>query len=243
MKQNIKTIGLIGHANFHNALMSSVRQKIGQKNGLPYVYCHIEDSFIRKEYDKSCETALCYAAAFRQMGVSAIAFTTPEFYNLASQVTEVSGLPVIHLGNIVGQKIKTSGLRRVGVLGLNVAVLKDSILEHAGKSSGAEIYVPDDRHIQYVNNVIDKITRGNNRKQSEEDCLFDAISSMHLDHQIQGVVLLRPELKPSFHEAAQKRFCYERVNDKNFQFIDGTELLVEAIVDYCYGNKEKMVFY
>lgn len=230
----LKTIGLIGYYNLHDPLTEGVKQKLGAEYEPQYVYCNIDRRLIDDEWSKVRDIVLRNAFAFRYMDVAAIAFTAPELYEFAPRVAEKSGLPVIHLGDLIGQAIKNSGLRRIGFLGSKSPMSEDPILARISKVSDAEIYLPEERYIKRVDAVLKRIMQDSEYKYNskDEDALFSAISNLHINNDIQGVVLNRLEFKSIFNTAAKIRFRTEHVNNQNFQFFDGSDLLVQALVDF-----------
>lgn len=231
----LKTIGLIGCTDLHDSLMECVKQQLGAEDESQYVYCNIDRRLIDSEWGKVRDIVLRNAFAFRYMDVAAIAFTTPELYEFAPRVADRSGLKIIHLGDIIGQAIKNSGLRRVGFLGSVSDASKDPILSRIDKVCDAEFYMPTDWYMKRVKNVIKRMECSIDYKYSgaDEEVLFGAVSNMHLDNEIQGVVLNCPEFRRIFNDAAKNRFRSERINNQDFQFFDSTELLVKALVEFA----------
>lgn len=231
----LKTIGLIGCTDLHDSLMECVKQQLGAEYEPQYVYCNIDRRLIDSEWGKVRDIVLRNAFAFRYMDVAAIAFTTPELYEFAPRVTKKSGLPVIHLGDVIGQAIKNSGLRRIGFLDSKSDVTKDPILSRIDKTSDVEIYMSEDRYIKRVGEVVKRITQNPDYKYdiSDEDTLFSAISNMHINNDIQGVILNRLEFKSIFNDTSKSRFRINHLNNQDFQFFDSTELLVKALVEFA----------
>lgn len=231
----LKTIGLIGCHNLHDPLTKCVKQQVGPEYELPYIYCHIDRRLFANEWDRVRETVLHSAYAFRFMSVSAIAFTAPELYEFAPRVAEKSGLPVIHLGDVIGQAIKNSGLRRIGFLNQESTSAENPVLARINKNTDAEIFLPENRFAKRVGHVIERIAQNPDYRYNSDDenDLFSAISSLHINNEIQGVVLDRPEFRSILNEAAKFRFRNDHLNNPDFQFFDGPELLVQAIVDFA----------
>lgn len=230
----LKTIGLIGCTDLYDPLTKCIKQQLGAEYEPQYVYCNIDRRLISSEWGKVREIVLRNAFAFRYMDVAAIAFTTPELYEFAPRVTEKSGLPVIHLGDVIGQAIKNSGLRRIGFLGSKSDATKDPILSRINKTSDAEIYIPEDWYTQRVNGTIKRIAQDPEYRYNskDENALFSAISNMHINSDIQGVILNRLEFKSIFNDDSKSRFRTNHLNDQDFQFFDSTDLLVKALVEF-----------
>lgn len=100
-------------------------------------------------------------AGLRAAGAEGLLIATNTMHKVADAVTRGNGLPLLHIGDAVGQALKGGGHRRAGLLGTRFTMEDSFLIDHLRLHHGIETMVPgaDDR--ADVHRIIfDELCRG-----------------------------------------------------------------------------------
>ncbi len=91
---------------------------------------------------------------------------------VADGVEQAVGIPLVHIGDAVGQVIQQAGMRKVGLLGTRFTMEEDFLKARLREKFGIESIVPDKEDRDTVHSVIyDELVNGDIRDESRKKYL------------------------------------------------------------------------
>lgn len=122
------------------------------------------------EWDLLGERLGASAARLRAAGAHGLLLATNTMHLVADAVRAAAApLPLLHIGDAVGQALRAAGHRRVGLLGTRFTMERRFLAEHLRLRHGLEVSVPAPPDRDAVHAVIyDELCRGQVRDASRE---------------------------------------------------------------------------
>ena len=160
----MQTIGLIGGMSWESSLVYyrdlnlGVQQRLGglssPRLALTTVdfaeVTHLEDD---ERWDQVGVLLADAARGVERAGADFLLLCTTTFHKVADQVEEAVDIPVLHLADVVAEKVLAAGVGTVGLVGTKVAMSESFFVERLA-GHGLTVIVPDEHHHDFLNDAI-----------------------------------------------------------------------------------------
>ncbi len=167
-----KIIGLIGgmswesSAAYYRIINERVRDRLGGLHSArclmwSFDFAEVEALQHAGRWDDA--TALMIEAARRleRGGADFLVICTNTMHRMADDLQAAVALPLLHIADPTAERIRASGLRRVGLLGTAFTMEQDFYKGRLTERHGLEVLIPDDEDRAVVHRVIyDELVQG-----------------------------------------------------------------------------------
>jgi aspartate racemase len=165
MKQ--ATIGLIGgmswesSAEYYRIINQEMTRRLGGVHSARCLMWSVDFDEIKRlqhEGDWARLAELMREAALRleRGGADFIVLCTNTMHRLASDISSAVNIPLLHIADPTAERIKTSGLHRIGLLGTAFTMEQDFYKGRLQQRHGLEVMVPGAEDRQTVHEIIYK---------------------------------------------------------------------------------------
>ena len=162
--RNVQNIGLVGgmswesSAEYYKLLNVGVEKRLGGLHSARTVMTSVEFAEITAlqeagRWDEVAELLSVAAQGVQAAGADFLLLCTTAFHRVADQVEEAIDIPLLHLGDVVATAVKTSGLKKVALLGTSFSMGHPFFTERFARH-GVEVIVPAEQHHEPINRII-----------------------------------------------------------------------------------------
>jgi len=202
--RNMKVIGLIGGMSWNSTLEyyrvinELVAGKLGGLHSAHIVlysldFDQIERAQREARWDDAATILVKAGTALKQAGVDFLVICTNTMHKVADVVAERTDLPVLHIGDAVGNAVTEQGLHKVGLLGTRFVMEGQFYRDRLQKRFGIAVLVPGEEEQAMVHRIIyDELCHGEIRASSRRVCL--EIIERLTGRSAEGIVLACTEL-------------------------------------------------
>jgi len=100
------------------------------------------------------------ARGVERAGADFLLLCTTTFHKVADQIEAAVGMPLLHLGDVVAEEVRSQGVSKVGFIGTTVAMSDGFFAERLARH-GLETVMPDPGHHDMLNSAIyDELVHG-----------------------------------------------------------------------------------
>lgn len=160
----METIGLIGgmswesSAEYYRILNEEAKRQLG---GLHSAKCilysldfeEIEALQAQGNWQEAGEVLGAAAASLERAGADFIVICTNTMHKAAGAVEQNIGIPLLHIGDATAVKVKSAGIRKIGLLGTRYTMEMDFYKSRL-EAHGLEVVIPEEGERQEINRVI-----------------------------------------------------------------------------------------
>lgn len=160
----METIGLIGgmswesSAEYYRILNEEAKRQLG---GLHSAKCilysldfeEIEALQAQGNWQEAREVLGAAAASLERAGADFIVICTNTMHKAAGAVEQNIGIPLLHIGDATAVKVKSAGIRKIGLLGTRYTMEMDFYKSRL-EAHGLEVVIPEEGERQEINRVI-----------------------------------------------------------------------------------------
>src|SRR5690606_22796904 len=150
---SMQTVGLLGGMGWESSLHyfrllnQGVDERLGGLHSARSVMVSVDFAEISalQEQERWDEVAALLATAARGVeagGADFLVMCTTAFHRVAEQVAAAVEIPVLHLGDVIADRIREQGLTRVALLG-TAFVMGRKFFSDRLEANGVEVLVPD----------------------------------------------------------------------------------------------------
>jgi len=161
----MKVIGLIGGMSWNSTLEyyrlinEGVSSKLGGFHSARIVLYSLDFEDIERtqreaRWDDATDILIDAGTGLKQAGVDFLVICTNTMHKVADLVAERIGLPLLHIGDAVGDAIKERGLHKIGLLGTRFVMKEDFYRDRLEKYFGIEVLVPPEEEQNIVDRII-----------------------------------------------------------------------------------------
>ena len=161
---NLKTIGLIGGMSwestvtYYKIINETVKEKLG---GLHSAKCilysvdfqEIEECQANGNWEKSGEILGEAAYNLEKAGADFIVICTNTMHKVVNQIKEKISVPILHIAEMIAEKILEKGLKNIALLGTKYTMEQD-FYKSKLIEKGINVIIPDKNDIETINEVI-----------------------------------------------------------------------------------------
>jgi aspartate racemase len=194
----MKTIGLIGGmswestADYYRYINQGVNRRLGGLHSAKCMLysCDFEEVVRLQKAGAWGEAAALLADAARKLeagGCDAILICTNTMHVVAGEVQQAVGIPLLNIVDATADRVKTNGLRKVGLLG-TLYTMEHSFYTDRLREQGLDAIVPDEEDRLRVHEVIfNELCKGELNPDSKSD--FMRIVERLRERGAEGVIL------------------------------------------------------
>ena len=228
----MKTLGMIGGTSWHSTIEyyrlinELVGERIGSQANPELIIYSINIELMRKQDREKINTKyLEVSRKLQKAGAEAIIICANTPHMTYSYIQPQIEIPVLHIGEAIGQEARNRGLSKVGLLGNKPTVTGSFIPDYLKEHFGIETLLPSHNDIlrshYFVSN---ELTQGKFTKKAREFYL-DQIESFR-DQGADGVILGCTELPLLITE-----------KEVNFPLIATTQLHAKLAADFILKDE------
>jgi len=200
----MKNIGLIGGMSWNSSMEyyrlinELVSQRLGNLHSAKLVLFSLDFEQIRDAQDEGrfADVAIALTEAGRALqraGAEFLVICTNTMHKFASEVESGSGLPLIHIADVVGKAIRNYGVFRVGLLGTKLTMEDNFYRERLKENFNIEVLIPEAKDRATLQRIIyDELCQERVEASSRRSCA--GIIGRLAQRGAQGVILGCTEL-------------------------------------------------
>jgi aspartate racemase len=167
----MQTIGLVGGmswestAVYYRDLNLGVQQRLGGLSSPKLVLSAVDFAELtaledEERWPQIGDLLAGAAQGVERGGADFLLLCTTTFHKVADQVEASVGIPLLHLGDVVAEEVRSQGVDRVGFIGTTVAMSDGFFAERLARH-GLEVVIPDPQHHGLLNSAIyDELVHG-----------------------------------------------------------------------------------
>lgn len=168
----MRTLGLLGGMSWESTLVyyrrinQGVAARRGGLHSAPLRLASLDFAEVAAlqaadDWDAAAALLGRAGAGLREGGAQALLIATNTMHKVAALVTEISGLPLLHIGDATGRALQAAGARRAGLLGTRFTMEDRFLADHLERHFGIATRVPDAVDRAELHRVIfDELCRG-----------------------------------------------------------------------------------
>lgn len=174
----MKTIGIIGgmswesSALYYRALNEGVKRKLGGLHSAKIAMISLDFDEIAAlqaagDWARSAEILGAAGSRLKVAGADFLLIATNTMHIVATEVEAMAGLPVLHIADATGRRLKEHGISRVGLLGTAFTMEKDFYKGRLSSKHGLDLLVPEADDRADVHRIIyEELCKGSVKEQS-----------------------------------------------------------------------------
>jgi aspartate racemase len=234
----MKKIGLIGgmswesSAEYYRIINQLTKDTLGPLYSAKSLMATVNFDEIKKlqyenKWNEAAELLAEEARSLERGGADCIILCTNTMHKLADAIQEAVRIPLLHIADGTAEKIKTAGLKRIGLLGTIFTMEHDFYKGRLTDKYGLEVIVPNeaDRHI--INDVIYKeLVQGQVVADSKAE--YIRIMKQLISEGAEGIILGCTEIMLLVGQ-----------QDSSVPVFDTTTLHAVAAVEFALGRSVK----
>jgi len=167
----VQTIGLVGgmswesSAAYYKLLNLGVEERLGGLHSARTVMSSVEFAEVtalqaEERWDEVAEILCTAARGVQAAGADFLLLCTTTFHRVSDEVEAAIDIPLLHLGDVVADAVRSRGLTKVALLGTSYAMERPFFTERFARR-GVEVIVPAEEHHASINRIIyDELVHG-----------------------------------------------------------------------------------
>jgi aspartate racemase len=231
----MENIGLMGGMSWNSSLEyyrlinELVSQRLGDLHSAKLILFSLDFEEIRDAQDEGrlADVAASLTEAGRALqraGADFLVMCTNTMHKFAPEVERGSGLPLLHIADVVGKAIRDHGISRVGLLGTRFTMEDNFYRGRLKDRFNIEVVIPEAKDRTIINHIIyDELCQGRVKASSRHSCaeIIGKLTQRGAHGVILGCTELPLLIQPS---------------DVAIPLFDTTRLHAEAVVDLALSE-------
>lgn len=230
----MKSLGLLGGMSWESTLSyyqqinQGVRERRGGLHSAPLLLWSADFAPIAQwqaagEWGQAGALLAEKAAMLQQAGVAGLILCTNTMHKVATTIEQMIEIPLIHIVDVVGERIRAQGLQTIGLLGTQFT-MEDGFFDKRINTFGVELLTPDLKQRQAVHRCIyEELVRGVVSQEAKQ-VMLNAIEEL-VRRGAQGVILGCTEIG-----------LVVKPQDVQTPVFDSTVLHAQAAVDFIVSD-------
>jgi len=228
----MKTIGLIGGMSwessieYYRIINEVTKTKLGGLHSAKSVmysvdFAEVEILQHQGRWAEAAEMLIQAAKSLENGGADFIVLCTNTMHKVAEGIQDNVSIPFLHIADATAQRVKTSGVQTVGLLGTRFTMEEGFYKNRLEQKYGLRVYVPDAEDREIVHRVIyDELVIGKIEQHAKEKYL--GIIEQMVDRGAEGIILGCTEIGLLIHPG-----------DSHVPLFDTTRIHAETAVEYA----------
>ena len=231
----MKTIGLIGGMSWESSIEyyrivnEIAKAKLGGLHSAKSImysvdFAEIETLQYQGRWQEAAQVLIGAAESLESGGADFIVLCTNTMHKVADDVQAHTRIPILHIADATAQRIKESGINKIGLLGTRFTMEEDFYKNRLIQKYGLDVMIPNAQEREIVHRVIyDELVIGEIRQDSKERYL-DIIERL-VQGGAEGVILGCTEIGLLIHDG-----------DCRVPLFDTTRIHAIAAVEYALAE-------
>lgn len=228
----MKTIGLIGGMSwessqeYYRIINREVRARLGGTHSAKSLmwsmdFAEIEQLQHQGKWDELTKLMIEAAHNLEKGGADFILICTNTMHKMAADIERATSIPLVHIADPTAEKIKATGLSKVGLLGTAFTMEQDFYKGRLAAKYGLEVLTPDEADRKTVHDIIyQELVVGDVRDVSREK--YRAVIQRLVERGAEAIILGCTEIMLLIGQ-----------QDSPVPVFDTTQLHAEAAVDWA----------
>lgn len=182
----MRTLGVLGGmswestAVYYRALNIGIRERCGGLHSAPLLLHSVDFADIAAlqaagEWDAAGRQLAVAAQGLQRAGAEALLLATNTMHKVAPAIQAALDIPLLHIGDAVGEALRRSGVKQAALLGTRFTMQEDFYRQRLSERFGIDLQVPDAASMAEIDRVIyAELCRGEIRAGSRDfylECL------------------------------------------------------------------------
>lgn len=161
----MKVIGILGGmswestVSYYQALNQGVKARLGGLHSARLLlhsvdFAEVEALQHRGDWDALARLLVDAALGLQRAGAQGLLIATNTMHKLAPQLEAALEIPLLHIADAVGARLKADGVTRAGLLGTRFTMEQDFYHARLAARFGIELLVPEAEERQQVHDII-----------------------------------------------------------------------------------------
>lgn len=161
----MKTIGLIGGMSwessieYYRIINETAKEKLGGLHSAKSMMVSVDFAEIEKlqhedRWDEAGQILVKCAQDLERGGADLIVLCTNTMHKLADQITANVNIPFLHIADATAEKIISSGIKRIGLLGTRFTMEHDFYKGRLINNFGLDVLIPEKTDRDIIHRVI-----------------------------------------------------------------------------------------
>jgi len=228
----MKTIGLIGGMSWESSLEyyriinETVKERLGGLHSAKCIlasvdFAEIEPLQRQERWVEQAQMMVTAAQSLERGGADFVILCTNTMHKLADDIQAGIHIPFLHIADATARRIKSAGMRKVGLLGTRFTMEQDFYRARLEEKYHLSVIIPSDHQREAVHRIIyDELCLGVIKENSRQQ--YIQIIQDLIVHGAQGVILGCTEIE-----------LLVRPQDSNAPLFPTTRIHAEAAVDFA----------
>ena len=159
-------------ASYYNQINRIVPRQAGPLSSAPLIIESLDFSELAalresKDWDRAAQVLIASAQRLEAAGVGALAIAANSMHRVYDQVAASVSIPVLHIADCVGRKMRADGVTDAGLIGTR-NVMTESFYRERLVDYGVDLLPPDMEIVEAVDHVIyDELMMGKATRDAE----------------------------------------------------------------------------
>lgn len=229
----MKKIGMLGGmswestSTYYKLLNEEIKSRLGGLHSARLVLSSVDFEEIEKfqhssRWDETARILSDEAKSVQNAGAEFLLICTNTMHKVAPQIEKNIDIPILHIADATGQKLKEDGIEKVILLGTKFTMTEDFYKNRISEKFGIEVIIPNEAEQNIIHDVIYKeLCLGTINKKSRDEYI-KIIKRLEEQNEAQGVILGCTEIAMLIKQGYVDIPIY-----------DTTKLHVLKAIDYC----------
>ena len=161
----MRTLGVLGGMSwestvtYYQLLNRGVRERLGGLHSAPLLLHSVDFAQIAAqqkagEWDAAGQVLAEAARGLQGAGATALLLATNTMHKVAAAIEDAVDIPLLHIGDAVGQALRERSIERAALLGTRFTMQEDFYRERLDRRFGIQVRVPDAAAIAEIDRII-----------------------------------------------------------------------------------------
>ena len=166
-KANMKTIGLLGgmswesSTTYYQIINEEIREKLGGLHSAKCIMASVDFAEIEayQSEGKWKEASLILSQSAKDVengGADFLILCTNTMHKIAADMQQAINIPLLHIADATAQRIKSYGIKRIGLLGTRFTMEEDFYKGRLIQKYGLDVITPEAQDRKIVDDIIYK---------------------------------------------------------------------------------------
>jgi aspartate racemase len=195
----MKTIGLIGGMSwessieYYRIINETVKEKLGGLHSAQSLMMSVDFAEIEKlqredRWDEAAQILIRSAQSLERGGADFIVLCTNTMHKVADQIIKNSGIPFLHIADATAEKVISSGIQRIGLLGTRFTMEHDFYKGRLTNNFGLDVITPNQQDREVIHRVIyEELVLGKILESSQQE--YKRIIEALIAQGAEGIIL------------------------------------------------------
>ncbi len=161
----MRQLGILGGmswestASYYRLLNQGVRERLGGLHSAPLLLHSVDFAEIAElqrlgDWQTAGECLAQAAQGLQGAGATALLLATNTMHKVAPAIEAALEIPLLHIGDAVGQALQRQGVKRAALLGTRFTMQEDFYRQRLAERFGIEVIIPEPAQMAEIDRVI-----------------------------------------------------------------------------------------